>query len=247
MEEEKINEIETSNIIFDNESPNEKKGEIIINPKDIGGKIKSGFNFLKQKKVINIIFAILFLIILILGVSIRVQNLDLLKDPTTGENIPLALDPFYFLRLAETIVEQGSLPEYDNMRYPSLKVAFNQEIMPQAVIFLWKIGKIFDGDVTLRFINVLSPVIFFALALIAFFFLIFFLTRSRTIALISSAFLAFHPAFLYRTLSGFSDHEAIGIFAFFVAMLAYSLFSIIKKDCFRLFKREIYSFSLNCF
>ena len=70
--------------------------------------IKSGFGktlgFLKQKKVINIIIIVLFLALLIGGSWVRLQNLDLLKDSTTGKYIPLALDPFYFLRLAETIV-----------------------------------------------------------------------------------------------------------------------------------------------
>ncbi|GAH52152.1 unnamed protein product, partial [marine sediment metagenome] len=153
----------------------------------------------------------------------RLQNLPLLKDSTTGKYIPLALDPFYFLRVAETIAEQGGLPAYDAMRYPSLKVGFPDEILPQAVILLHKIGRVFDKDVTIQFINVISPVIFFVLGLIVFFFLIFVLTKSKSIALISSVFLAIIPAYLYRTMAGFSDHESIGMLAFFLTLLCYSL------------------------
>ena len=155
------------------------------------------------------------------GSWIRLQNISLLKDSTTGEYIPLALDPFYFLRIAETILEQGGLPEVDVMRYPSANLGFTHGILPQTVVFLYKVVSVFDKDVTIQFVDIISPVIFFALGLIVFFFLIYFLTKSKTTALISSAFLAFIPPYLYRTLAGFSDHEAIGIFAFFLVLLVY--------------------------
>lgn len=207
-------------------------GETIENDKKIGEyfkkqEVKKYFsqtiNFFKQKKVINFIIISLLLVLLIGGSWIRLQNLPLLKDSTTGKYIPLALDPFYFLRIAETRAEQGGLPDYDAMRYASAKVGFSNDLMPQAVIFLHTIVSIFDKEVTLQFIDVISPVIFFALALIIFFFLIYVLTKSKIIALISSAFLTIIPAYLYRTLAGFSDHESIGMLAFFLAMLCYCL------------------------
>ena len=189
--------------------------------------MKNSFNktlgFFKQKKVITIIIILLFLTLLIGGSWMRLQNLPLLKDSTNGEYLPLALDPFYFLRVAETIVEQGGLPEYDAMRYPSAKVEFTDEILPQALVLLYKFGKIFDKDITLRFVDVISPVIFFILGLIAFFFLVYVLTNSKMTALISSGFLAVIPTYLHRTLAGFADHESIGIFAFFLTLLFYGL------------------------
>jgi len=200
---------------------NDKKDELKID-------VKKGFNntlaFFKQKKVQNILIISLFLILLIGGTWIRLQNLDLLKDSTTGEYIPVALDPFYFLRIAETLVETGGdLTEFDEMRGPGFNVSWFPEILPKAVVFLWKIGKIFNNEITLRFIDVISPVIFFALGLIVFFFLVYFLTKSKVTALLSSAFLAFIPSYLYRTMAGFADHEAIGMFAFFLALLGFSL------------------------
>ncbi len=189
---------------------------------DVKKELIKTINFLKQKKIINLIIIILFLFLLIGSSWIRLQNLPLLKDSTTGEYLPLALDPFYFLRIAETMVEQGGLPEHDLMRYPSAQVGFTHEILPQAVVFIWKIWKIFDTDATLQFVDVISPVIFFALGLILFFFLIFILTKSKITALVSSIFLAIIPTYLYRTMAGFSDHEAIGMLAFLLTLLAYT-------------------------
>ena len=197
-------------------------GYIRINTAGIKNGFSKGFNFLKQKKVINIIIILLFLALLIGGSWIRVQNLPLLKDSTTGEYIPLALDPFYFLRVAETIVEQGGLPEYDIMRHGN-NVAFSNEILPQAVVLIYNIANIFDKDVTLRFIDVISPVIFFVLGLIVFFFLVYVLTNSKLAALVASLFLSVIPPYLYRTMAGFADHEAIGMFAFFLVLLVFTL------------------------
>lgn len=187
--------------------------------KDDGQKI---INFFKSPKGQLITVGFLLLIIIILGSWIRVQNLDLLKDSTTGESIPLALDPFYFLRLAETIVDNGGLPECDSFRVLGDEcIGFSKEILPQTVVLIWKTANIF-GDYSLQHIDLISPVIFFILGLIVFFFLILNLTDSKITALLSSFLLAIVPAYLYRTMAGFSDHESIGMFAFFSAMLVFS-------------------------
>ena len=178
--------------------------------------------FLKQKKIITLIVILLLLATIIFGTWIRVQNLDLLKDSTTEEYIPLALDPFYFLRVAETIIEQGSLPEFDSMRYIPAKVEFSPEIHPHIVAYMYKTANIF-GDFSIAYINVISPAIFFAISIIVFFFLIYLLTKSEITALLSSFFLSIIPAYLYRTMSGFSDHESIGMLIFFSVMLVYTL------------------------
>ena len=146
-------------------------------------------NFFKQKKVQNVIIIILFLSILIFSSWVRVQNLPNLIDYTTGKNIPLALDPFYFLRLAETILEQGSLPEVDVMRVSSIQTGFTYEILPNVVVFIYKIVRTFNPETTLQYIHVIYPTIFFALGLITFFFLILILTN-KWVALLGSFFLA---------------------------------------------------------
>ncbi|MCK5624631.1 DUF3060 domain-containing protein [Candidatus Pacearchaeota archaeon] len=201
---------------------NERK-DIKESLKDIKSGFKKALNLFQQKKALNILIMILLIIILIGGTWIRLQNLPLLVDSTTGENIPLALDPFYFLRVAETMISEGGLPDADLMRYPSLNLGYTNEFTPRATVGLYKFFTIFNPDVSIQFVNVVSPVIFFLLGLIAFFFLIFVLTKSKITALISTGFLAIIPMYLYRTLAGFSDHESIGMFSFFLVLLVYAL------------------------
>lgn len=174
---------------------------------------------IKNKKVQWAVAGVALLIILILGSLIRVSNLPLLVDQTTGENIPLALDPFYFLRLSQTIVDDGELPEIDNMRYPSQNIKFGSEITPFVTVFMLNFAKIFNSEVTLGYINVVSPVVLFVFGIILFFFLIYFLTKSKIVATLSSGFLSITPMYLYRTMAGFSDHEAVGMVGFFFALL----------------------------
>jgi len=221
-----------------------EKSEIKDTLKDVKGGFKKTFSFLHQKKVINIVIILLLLLILIGGTWIRLQNLPNLIDSTTGKNIPLALDPFYFLRVAETMIG-GNMPSYDNMRYPSLEIGFPIEFLPKAIVGLYKIATVFDKDVSLQFVHILSPVIFFVLGLIAFFFLVYILTKSKWIALISSFFLAIIPSYLYRTMAGFADHESIGMLGFFLTLLFYSLaLKFLDKEVKKRDFTKIFLFSL---
>lgn len=180
-------------------------------------------NFLSQKKVQNIIVIILLLATLFLGAYIRVQPLPNLIDSTTGDYTPLALDPYYFLRVSETIVETGGdLPEVDSFRSPHLNVPWTSEILPESTVWIYKSLKLFSSEVTLNFAAVMNPVIFFILGLIVFFLLSFVITKNKWLSLIASFLVAIIPPYLYRTLAGFSDHESIGMFGFFLAILFFS-------------------------
>ncbi len=207
------------------------ENETKIDFNKIKNKTKKVFSFLKQKKILNIILISLLILVIVGGVIIRTQNLTLLKDSTTGESIPLALDPFYFIRVAETIIDNGgSLPMFDSMRYPAADIGFTEEILPQAIAGMYKFANIF-GDYSLQYIGILSPVIFFVLGIIVFFFLIYSLTKSKATALISTIFLAVIPTYLYRTMSGFADHESLGMFAFFLVLLGYCVsLKFLNKD-----------------
>ena len=197
--------------------------------------------FFKNNKVQNTILILFMLFLLIAGSSMRLQNLPLLKDTTTGEYIPLALDPFYFMRLAETVQEDGSLPEFDTMRASGTNVPFVDEILPQAIFYIHKAVSVFDSSISLEFITIISPVIFFVLGILAFFFLILALTNSRLTAAVSSLLLTVIPPYLYRTLAGFADHEAIGMFAFFSAFLCYILaLRFLRKDSGTIIKTILY-------
>jgi len=193
------------------------KGEVKL----IGKKLKETLSFLSQKKVQWAIIFLILILTLTLASSIRTNNLSLLTDSTTGEYIPLALDPYYFLRIAETMNE-GDLPEFDPLRKP-MDFKYSNEILPDCVVLIYKIYKVFSPEVSLQYVDVISPVIFFILGIIVFFFLIYLLTNSKRTAIISSIFLSFVPSYLYRTMAGFSDHEAIGMFAFFTGLLIYTI------------------------
>jgi len=177
---------------------------------------------LSNKKYQWIVTILILLVVLFMTSSIRLSNWDLLTDQTTGEKIPLSLDPFYFLRLSETLVENGGeLPEFDTQR-PSLDgTGWSPEIMPRVVISMWKVSNIF-GDYSLREVVVFSPVFFYLIGMILFFFLVYVVVESKVAALISSVLLAFSSSYLYRTMAGFADHEAIGMVAVFVCILFYA-------------------------
>ena len=180
------------------------------------------FNFLKQKRTKQILMGILLLSLIIFGSWIRLQNMPLLKDNTSGEYIPLALDPYYFLRVAEAINDNGGeLPDKDFKRQP-YEPKFTMEILPQTTLLIHKVMNFFGDEVSIAYAHLIYPVIFFALGLLVFFFLTLTLTNSKSIAIISSIILTLIPSYLYRTLAGFSDHEAIGMFSFFLALLIFS-------------------------
>jgi len=180
--------------------------------------------FLKNKKFQWSVAIVLFLVVLIIGVHIRTLDLPNLIDSTTGDYTPLALDPYYFLRMSETLLANDwVLPKVDTMRYPALKIGWSTDLTPYATVWIYKIMNYFDDTVTLNYANVLNPVIFFALALVGFFLLAYVLSKSKWVAVISSAILVVIPPYLYRTLAGFSDHESIGMLGFFFSIMFFSL------------------------
>ena len=66
-------------------------------------KRKEIVNLFKKNK--NWLIYIALIVIIVLAVNIRTSNLGLLKDVTTNDYIPVALDPHVFLRYIENIVE----------------------------------------------------------------------------------------------------------------------------------------------
>jgi len=176
--------------------------------------------FLKDKK--DYIVYLLLALIIWFGVKIRLSNLPLLKDVTTGKFIPLALDPYVFLRYAKYIVENGNLFSVDTMRYAPLGLATIKAnpILPYTIAYLYRFISIFNSSITIEQADILYPVIFFALGLVVFFLLVRRLFDNK-VALLSTAFLAVVPTFLYRTIAGFSDKEALGIFLMFLSLYLY--------------------------
>jgi len=173
-------------------------------------------NSLKHYK--NYIQYIILIIIIWISYNIRTKNLPILKDITTGKYIPLALDPYAFLRYATYILEHGKLMVVDTLRYHPLGFTGLQEfsLLSYFTVYLYKFLHFFNHNITLEYAHIIYPPVALSVGLI-FFFLLIKKLLNKEIALISSAFLIVIPAFLYRTMAGFSDKEALGTLLMFMA------------------------------
>ncbi|MBU2633705.1 MAG: glycosyltransferase family 39 protein [Nanoarchaeota archaeon] len=189
--------------------------------KDLLEERKEKFLKILKGKKDWLIYIILAFIIWI-GFKIRTSNLPLLKDVTTGKYIPLALDPYVFLRYVKYLLENGSLMAIDTIRYYPL--GFNQlnefGVLTHFIVYLYKILHFFNTNITIEAAHVLYPAIAFIIGIIFFFLLIKKLFNYK-IALLASTFLIVLPPFLYRTMAGFSDKEALGVMFFFMAFYFY--------------------------
>lgn len=183
------------------------------------------FDFAKDiitnKKFQWIITIILFLAILISSTYLRLGNLNILIDQTNGKYLPSDPDACYELRVAQTLVDRGNIDGIDTMRNPGLNLTFAQEMLPKVLAFSYKTAHFFGSTITLDKIDVLYPVVAFAIGLIIFFVLCWYLSKSKIAAVIASALLAYSPSYLSRTAAGVSSHEALGMPFMFLAMLIF--------------------------
>ena len=156
------------------------------------------------------------------GFIIRIQNLPILKDVTTGGYIPSDLDAFAFLRYAQYILEHGKLMAVDTMRYYPLGFTGLGEFkfLSYFIVYLYKFLHFFSSSITLELADVLYPAVATGIGVVFFYLFVKKLFNARA-ALIASAFLIVVPAFLYRSMGGVSDKEALGIMFMFAAFYFY--------------------------
>ncbi len=153
----------------------------------------------------------------------RIRNLPLLKDVTTGNYIPVELDSFAFLRYAQYILEHGHIMDFDLMRYyPNGYYPANEfSFVSHFIVWLYKFLHMFNSNLTLEYVDAIYPPLAFVVGLIFFFLLVRRLFDWR-VALLGSAFLAVIPPYIYRTMAGFSDKEALGMMFFFVSLYLFT-------------------------
>ena len=180
-------------------------------------------DFLKKRNIQIIITLVLFALILFSSVSIRLSGLPNLKDVTTGHYVLADPDAFYELRVAQTIVNTGSISGIDPMRNPGLNITYTQEMLPIAIATSYKILHSLNSSITLDYVDVIYPVVAFALSLIIFFILCWYLTKSKLASVLSSLMLAYSTTYLERTGVGISSHEALGMIFFFLSLLVYAV------------------------
>ncbi len=201
----------------------DEKDSIEINvsgAKEVFGKVT---NFLKNKNIQLIIVLVLFAIILVSSTSLRLSNLSNLKDKTTGNYVFADPDAFYEYRVAQTIVNHGDVNSIDPMRNQGLNLTYTKELLPVVLAYAYKIINPINHSITLDYIDVIYPVVAFALSLIIFFVLCWYLSKSKGIALLASLMLAYSPAFFQRTGAGISSHEALGVIFMFLSFLIYAI------------------------
>ena len=157
-------------------------------------------------------------VILLIGYLIRIRNLPLLRDVTTGKFIPADLDAFAFLRYAKYVLEHGNLMNIDYMRYypwgyPNLT---EFSLLSHFIVYLYKFLHFFNSSVTLEYADVLYPPIAFVISMIFFFLLVKKLFDYK-IALLSTLILSIIPIYLNRSMAGWGDKEALAMVFWFAA------------------------------
>ncbi|MDI6737761.1 MAG: STT3 domain-containing protein [Nanoarchaeota archaeon] len=148
------------------------------------------------------------------GYYIRTRNLPLLQ----GKWLP-DVDSYAFLRYAEYIVEHGKLMANDVLRYYPFGFDPRNEfgILSYLIAYLYKILHLFNPNATVIDAAALYPPICFFIAAIFFFLFVKKLFNYKT-AIVATAFLAVVPAFLYRTMAGVADKEALAVALMFAAL-----------------------------
>ncbi len=199
--------------------PSTKIDEETTKEKKISNEREDLINFFKAKK--EYLQYIILAVIIGFGAFIRTRNLSLLTDTTTGDYIPLALDPYLFTRYANYIIDNGQLMATDMGRFVPEGISTIKYWMTSYFIaYLYKIIHLFFPDVTVNYTAIIYPVICFVIALV-FFFLLCKRLFNQNIALLATGFLSIVPSFLHRTMAGFADHEALGTMFMFMAMYWY--------------------------
>ncbi|MBI4440746.1 hypothetical protein HY639_01120 [Candidatus Woesearchaeota archaeon] len=180
--------------------------------------------FLRTHK--KIITWLLLAFIIYTATSVRFSNLGYLKDVTSGNYVAADLDAFLFYRYAEYILEHGTAMEHDSMRYypygEPWDLLHGHQGFPHFLVMWYKFLHFFNGAVTFDYAYIIYPTAILALTLLVFFLLVQTVFGSFA-GLLATAALGYSPAYLFRTMTGVADHDAVGML-----MLTLSLFLYMK-------------------
>lgn len=210
----------------------------------------------RERKVIDFLkgkfnWFVYLILGVILWINIKIRTLPMKINPLTGNpglwditrgNWTLGpdLDPFFFLRWAKMIIEQGAIPIIDTMRCVPLgyNTLLETKLLPYTIAYLYKFLHLFSDKVTIEYAAVILPVIASVFTVIAFFLLVrkIFEVKgikiSNIIALLASIFLVTLPSLLPRTIAGIPEKEALGFglmfFAFYFFLSAWKSKKISK-------------------
>lgn len=143
----------------------------------------------------------------------------------TGQTYLLAIDPYFWMRNARNILENGHPGDelrdgkpWDNHMFAPVGrgVPFDM-FHAYFIAYLFKFFAFFSRDINLMTVTFFAPVIIASLSIIPAFFI------TRKIAgdfggFIAATIVAIHPSFLIRTVGGFADTDAYNVmFPLFIA------------------------------
>ena len=200
-------------------------------------KLFSYLTDVKKKK--NWLIYIFLAIIAYYGYYVRTLNLGYLVDPTSGKYIPSDPDAMGILRYVEYVVENGRLMDVDYMRFfptgfgDSVGSLAEFQVLSHLIAIWYKFLHFFNSAVTVQYADVIYPAAAFVLALL-FFFLMIRKVFDWKVALLASAFLTVLPAYLFRTMAGVSDKEAMAMIFLYLGIWLFISFFVEKK-----FKRAL--------
>ncbi len=155
------------------------------------------------------------------------------------------LDPFLFLRWSKDIISNGFLAGIDMMRYVPIGFSTKEELVLHPYMMAWfhKLTTAF-GNNSVEYSAVIYPVFMFALAVIAFYFLVRELFRedlgentSSAIAIVACFLLTVLPVLLPRTVAGIPEKEASALVFLFLSFYYFFLAWKAKNN----FNRYLYA------
>ena len=196
---------------------------------DIEERKKQIVNYLKKKT--NLFILVLFAFVAWLGYYLRTRSLDVLIDVTTGKYMPSDPDAIGILRYVKYLLENGSLMNIDYMRYFPYGFSAVDEfnLMSHLIVYFYKILHFFNASVTIELADVIYPAFAFVVALV-FFYLLLKRIFDWRIATLASLFLAILPSYLFRTMVGVSDKEAMAMIFFYLTLWTFISFFLEKKN-----------------
>jgi len=161
----------------------------------------------------NLLYWLSLIPVFLVALYVRTRNLPLLQGKYLIE-----LDSYFFFRYAKMLLEQGSLPVIDYMRYAPVGFPTQTFVFfPKTMVYFYKIAHFFFANLSQIEWHIIYPPVITIISFVFFFLFVKELLGHRT-AFIATAFLAVIPAYLQRTMAGFADHEAIAMLWIFISL-----------------------------
>ncbi|MHA1905804.1 MAG: STT3 domain-containing protein [Candidatus Thorarchaeota archaeon] len=169
----------------------------------------------------NILILAAMTLIFIAALAIRLEPL------IDTQPIVRAFDPWFQLKVTEYVAENG-FGAFFNWYDDTTWVPYGRDMtttsyigVPFTSAFFYWIANAMGIQVSVLYVSLLLPAFMGALTTVVAYFLGRELSNN-TVGMLSALFMAFMPAFIQRTVSGFYDNEMIGVFAIVLTLFFFT-------------------------